>query len=326
VKAIDPFDLPHQEARSLLERGAPLFMPVNPVEYHGPHLSLHNDALISRGIASDLHARLFPEQPLLYARDLEVGVEPCPGPGTRASPFLAVASAVREATRAAVELGARKIVFVTFHGAPLHAHALDEGVSRAEELGARAVAPLTPVLERMVELDDPSPLAPACAFIEDAALRAEALAGLQLDFHAGFFETSLALHYAPESVSDIRHALPPCPRPEADPALIAASRAARLVGKTVLARELAFAALGQGWNNLRPFPGYTGRPSLASKEAGAVFVDVLMSVMEPVVRAALFEGRRQPTPLMSWLRSVTLDGRIQTSKVALADVLAVAGV
>jgi hypothetical protein len=125
-------------------------------------------------------------------------------------------------------------------------------------------------------------------------------------------------------VSEVRRSLPPCPRPEPDRALSAASRAARALGKTELARELAFAALGQGWNDLRPFPGYTSRPSLASREAGRVFVDILMDVMEPVVRAALFDGKRQPVPLMRWLRALTLEGRIHTSKVAPADVLAIA--
>ena len=31
-------DLPHSRARSLLSRGAPVYLPVNPVEFHGPHL------------------------------------------------------------------------------------------------------------------------------------------------------------------------------------------------------------------------------------------------------------------------------------------------
>jgi creatinine amidohydrolase len=319
---LDPFDLPHVEARELLGSGAPLYLPVNPVEYHGPHLSLRNDAHVSLGLARDLHARIFPDVPLLVARDLELGVEPCPGPGTRAAPFTVVVTAVREAVRAAVELGARRIVLVTFHGAPMHAHALDEGISEAERLGARAAAPLTPVLAAMVELDDPSPLAPACAHIEDERVRREVLEGLQFDFHAGFFETSLALHYAPKTVSDLRKTLPPCPVPQPDPALATASRVASAMGRTELARELAFAAVGQAWNALRPFPGYTSRPDVASPEAGRFFSGTLLDLMVPVVRDALLEGRRQPEPLMRWLRAVTLDGRIPTSKVPLDQVLA----
>src|ERR1041384_5026193 len=79
-------DLPHTRARALLARGVPVYLPVNPVEYHGPHLSLHNDHLVSMGLAADLHARLGPPLsawPLLVAASIEAGVEPCPGPGTR---------------------------------------------------------------------------------------------------------------------------------------------------------------------------------------------------------------------------------------------------
>ena len=44
------YDLPNDAARRLLATGVPVYLPVNPVEYHGPHLSLHTDRLISRGL------------------------------------------------------------------------------------------------------------------------------------------------------------------------------------------------------------------------------------------------------------------------------------
>src|SRR5437762_7047770 len=84
-------DVPHQEARRLVRSGAPVYLTINPVEYHGPHLSLHNDRLVSRGLVRELHARLaarHPEWPLLFGSDLEIGVEPCPGIGSRHTPFL----------------------------------------------------------------------------------------------------------------------------------------------------------------------------------------------------------------------------------------------
>ena len=39
----DPLSMPHAEAREALATGAPVFLCVNPVEYHGPHLSLRQD-------------------------------------------------------------------------------------------------------------------------------------------------------------------------------------------------------------------------------------------------------------------------------------------
>ncbi|MFN7132430.1 MAG: hypothetical protein ACK4N5_10120, partial [Myxococcales bacterium] len=68
---IQLLDLPQSEARRLIaahagESGrAPVYLTVNPVEYHGPHLSLHNDRLVSEGLVRALHARLFPGEPLL---------------------------------------------------------------------------------------------------------------------------------------------------------------------------------------------------------------------------------------------------------------------
>ena len=49
--AVRVFDLPHSRARALLATGAPVYLSVNPVEFHGPHLSLHNDLVVSRALS-----------------------------------------------------------------------------------------------------------------------------------------------------------------------------------------------------------------------------------------------------------------------------------
>src|SRR5439155_19201935 len=92
MNEINLFDRSHEEASRLVGAGVPVYLTINPVEYHGPHLSLHNDKLVSRGLVRDLHRRLaahHPEWPLLLGSDLEVGVEPCPGIGSRHTPYLA---------------------------------------------------------------------------------------------------------------------------------------------------------------------------------------------------------------------------------------------
>src|SRR5258706_840140 len=118
---ISLLDVPHQEARRLVRSGAPVYLTINPVEYHGPHLPLHNDRLISLGLLRDLHARLAahePDRPLLLGADLEIGVEPCPGIGSRHPPLPIPPELVREACPALVELGATRVVLMTFHGSP----------------------------------------------------------------------------------------------------------------------------------------------------------------------------------------------------------------
>src|SRR5258708_4696239 len=86
------FDMPHCEARALLDRGVPVFLGVNPVEFHGPHLSLHNDAIITAGLARGLHRRLAARHldwPFVTAGELEIGVDPTRGIGTRHTSFIA---------------------------------------------------------------------------------------------------------------------------------------------------------------------------------------------------------------------------------------------
>lgn len=310
---IDVLDLPHADARALLATGVPVYLPINPVEYHGPHLSLHNDTLVSRGLARAMHAALGrPDWPLLVCADLEVGVEPVPGKGTRPVPYPTARALVVGACRALAELGAQRVVLMSFHGSPLHNVALDAGVDELLAHGVRALAPLCSLLDALIEISPElrARVAPAMAALPDAALRQLLLDELPLDFHAGFFETSMALALAPHSVSAVHRDLPPCPKPEPNAQVAAMARAMRAAGRARLARELEFIAEGLGWYAVKPFPGYTGRPQYASVEAGRVFVDVVTEEYARHGRAVLLEGAPPPRPPLSWIRWVTAGGRL----------------
>jgi creatinine amidohydrolase len=299
-----------------------VYQTVNPVEYHGPHLSLHNDRLISEGLMRGLHERLVrhrPEWPLLHAGDLEIGVEPCPGIGSRHTPFAVARVLVEEACRALVELGAQRIVILTFHGSPLHNLAIQAGIDLCVHLGVPAVAPFNFVLRELLMLDDPTRYSLAVAHVGDANERAEMLRDLTLDFHAGFFETSVALRLCPESVSPIYQKLPPAPAIRRDPALDVAARAARALGRDLLARELDFAAAGKGWNAMRPFYGYTGRPHRATAEAGGVFVDSALAQYEPGVLAVLDGRAASPAPILKWVNAISMGGRLAGLEVKIED-------
>jgi len=319
------FEQPHAEIRRLCASGAPVYLTVNPVEYHGPHLSLHNDRLLSRGICRDLHARLaarHPEWPFLMAPDLEMGVEGCPGAGTRITRFQTQREVVVEACRALAELGAQRVVLMTFHGAPLHNLALQAGIDWLTAHGVPAIAPFHLVLREMLLYPDLDRATEALATIADPDERAAMARELPHDFHAGFFETSVALHYAPHSVSPVHKQLPPCPPVSPDPKLRAAAAAARSLGRDTLARELAFAAMGLAWQSLRPFPGYTGRPHLASAAAGAVFARFIIDGYEVAVDDVLTGRTAPPEPIMAWMETLSAGGRIgKAPRPPLADML-----
>jgi creatinine amidohydrolase len=298
--------------RDLLATGAPVWLPINPIEYHGPHLPLSNDHVVSMGLARDIHARLgasHPDRPLLVAPDPGVGSGCVPGPGSRPFPPAVVREVVLRSCRAVADLGAKRVVLMTFHGDPMHNLCIQDGVDFLAARGIRAVAPTHVLIGRMVDAG-PSDLAEVFAAIADPDDRAAAAADVATDFHAGFLETSLTLHYAPAMVSSGWRDLPPCPpfRPAA--ALALAARAARLAGAKTVAAELAWAAGSLGWFGLDPFPGYSGRPGLARAEAGAVLARVIADGMAPVVDAVL-EGRAEPPrPSLRWMRPLTLGGRI----------------
>jgi len=307
------FEQPHAEARRLVKTGAPVYLTVNPVEYHGPHLSLHNDRLVSRGLARDLHAALAargPDWPFLVGADLEVGVEPTPGPGSRHTRYAQARALVLEACRAIAELGATRVILLTFHGHPLHNLALQAGVDWLAKHGVPALAPFHLVLRQMLMFEDAAPFAEALAPIGDPEQRAAVARELNYDFHAGFFETSVALHYAPRSVSPLHRTLPPCPPVVPDGRLRFAARVARALGRPILARELELAAAGFGWGSLRPFPGYTGRPHLASADSGAVFARKIVDGYVPAVEAVFAGRERAPQPIMAWMGRVSGGGRI----------------
>lgn len=306
------FDLPHDTAKALLSSGVPVYLPVNPVEYHGSHLPLHTDHLISVGLIRDLHAALAPDRPLLVASDLEVGVDPVPGPGTRAVPFRAVRALVVRACHALADLGAKRVVLMTFHGSPLHSIALEAGVRALRARGVPAIAPLNLLLARMLEIgdEDLETFRPAVEHIADREVQDTLLAELPHDYHAGFFETSLVLHYAAESVARGYDRVPSCPSPRPDPVSLAAARAAGALGAKRLARDLGFAARGLGWYALRPFPGYTGRPQHATPSAGAFFARQIVEQYTERARAVLFEGAEPPPPIMRWTAWVTIGGRL----------------
>lgn len=323
LEPVSLLSLPHRRARALARSGVPVTLCVNPVEYHGPHLSLHNDRVISLGLARRLSERLERSGlggPFVLAGDLEAGVDPVCGPGSQHVPYAVVRRTVMEACRALAELGATRVVLMTFHGSPMHDHALDAGVRWLEARGVRVIAPLVLLLDAMV-LDEVSGFDAAFAGIADVAEREVMKRTLAADMHAGFFETSVALEVAPEHVASDYTSVPPCAPTHPPRALTTLARLFAAAGRRKLAGELRVMAEGIAWMNLRPFPGYTSRPHLASAAAGAVFVDGMLDRVEELARRVFVNGERSPRPPFKWMRALTLGGRIPNPRVPLDAVM-----
>ena len=145
--------------------------------------------------------------------------------------------------------------------------------------------------------------------IEDPDLRAMVQARLPGDLHGGYVETSLTLNYAPMSVSPALSQVPACPEPKLIGLVEWLVRCVRALGFGRLAKELAFASHGLAWMGVRPFPGYSSMPHLATAEAGAVLAAEILDLYVEVAES-VFSGGEAPGPLLPWLEWLTLGGRL----------------
>lgn len=318
---LNVLDLSHRQAQRTLATGAPVYLPVNPVEYHGPHLSLHNDAHITAGLIRSLHRALQPAHPgwpLLVAGDLEIGVDPVPGPGSRPVSFRQVRAQVTAAASALADLGARRVVIMTFHGSPLHNVALHRAVTTLQARGVRALSPMNVLLRELIAID-PAEQHDLVEHIADQAARKRVLDALPMDLHGGFLETSLTMHYAPETVSDSVSTLPPCPPLVPSRLLSGVSARLAALGAPELAQALSLAAVGEAWFALRPFPGYTSAPHLASAQAGARLAAKITARFAALCEA-VFAGEAPPGPLLPWLGAASLHGRLTAPRVPLDQI------
>jgi len=303
--------LAHERIRPLLEQGVPVYLSVNPVEYHGPHLPLDTDALISDGLTHLTHARLGSEitkgLPPVFADPIPYGSNPAPGPGTENTHYLRLRFLVLSRCRALLKLGVQRVILTTFHGGPFHNLALWDGVRFLESRGVQAVAPFNLILTGMANYN-PSELREVFASVADPVQRAELAERFTADYHAGFGETSLLLHFEPEAVSPRHLSLPPCAGYLPHPAIDAVERIAKGLGFSAAARELHFLALGLAWSRLKPFPGYSGWPHLANPASGAVFAEVLADRYIRAIRGVFLEGKLSPPPTVRFLKALTLGG------------------
>ena len=309
----NPFSLLASGRRARLSAGLPVVVSFNPLEYHGPHLTVRNDGLVARCIAERFHRGLRAAHPewneLLWA-EFDVGADPVPHPESVHVSYQDFRRLVLGLCRDLAGMGVRRVILHAFHGSPRHSLALLEGVDLLRAAGVQAFSPMPLLLAGMIELPE-NLRTPLLETVADAAERREVEATLPFDFHAGFLETSVSLHYVPEAVSPDFERVPPCPRVEPDGLRTAAANVARRLGRQREATALAASARAAAWLGLRPFPGYSSHPAAAGPAAGALIAaHIERGFLEAA--EATFDGR---IPDGEWLIRVagrlSLGGRLE---------------
>lgn len=247
-------------------------LTVGPIEEHGPHLPLGTDLYEAEAVARRLCARLETELPawtfLLYPW-IPIGADCIRYPGTVNLRPGTVKRVVQDIALSLADQGFERIMISSHHGGPRHNLALDAAASAAARRSKARVLSLAGRL--IVDLYFQHGLD---AFYERFGTPERDRAALDVDCHAGAFETSEMLLLRPDLVRDAWRGL--------EPVLVPFEKMTEHSGMTA----------GRGL-------GYFGAPALASREMGEAYLDF---VVDRVYGDALrfLRGERVPGLSLRW--------------------------
>jgi creatinine amidohydrolase len=272
-----------------------IFVPVSPIEEHGPHLPLGTDMYTSRALAEALAAQLeerHPDLTAVLAPVVPLGSGTVPYLGTIGSPPRLVRDVLMRIGRAFARDGFRYVVALSGHMGMSHLLALETAArSVSRRYGMSMLAPVASVWRSAVR---------APALVEACANLPEPITGKTLDqflkgYHAGTLETSLMLHVHPELV-----------QPEYQ-------RLGR-IRPTDLVRW-------RGWTRER-WVGYVGAPALARADFGQIMLTTLATLGADLV-SQVVQGKVPPTAApLALTRDV---GRVALRGSLLLGLIGVAG-
>jgi creatinine amidohydrolase len=217
-----------------------LFLPIAPIEEHGPHLPAGVDCIIAEEACrrssmklqktSSLKPYIFPLIPL------GVAVESADFPGTISLPETLFAALIHQTLLNVTRWGFTKCVIVSPHASPAHLACIHAGIQLAQkECAIQIVEPLAQWVFGFS--------------ISNTSKRKEAPSSIP-DIHAGEYETSMMLHLHPELVKSEK--LPYLPE-----------------------RAIENMREPGTWKEKGAIEGYLGTPSKASEEKGKQYIQSL---------------------------------------------------
>lgn len=220
-----------------------IFIPISPVEEHGPHLPLGTDMYTCLGVTEAIAARLeekHPELTSVLAPITPLGSGTAPYLGSIGVPSRMVQDVLLRMGRAFARDGFRYVVAVSGHLALSQLMALDRAARKTSKRYDIQMIALGMTVFRSA-LRSPE-LLQACAELPEPLSRG-ALESLAHAHHGGALETSLMLHLRPDLVHP-------------------GFRQLESIGPLRLARW-------RGWTR-EHWPGYIGEPAQARADLGRV--------------------------------------------------------
>lgn len=220
-----------------------IFIPMSPVEEHGPHLPLGTDIYTCLGFTEAIAARLEEQHPELTAvlvPILPLGAGTAPYLGSIGVPPRMIEDALLRVGRAFARDGFRYLVTISGHLALSQLMTMERTARKiSKRYGVQMIALGTSVFRSALRSPE---LLQACAELPEP-LSKKALESLVRTHHAGALETSLMLHLQPDLVQPGFRQLEP-------------------IGPLRLVRW-------RGWTR-EHWPGYVGEPAKARADLGQV--------------------------------------------------------
>jgi creatinine amidohydrolase len=251
-----------------LDRGrAVVFVPISPIEEHGPHLPLGTDLLVARALAERAAGeveRRHPDVTCLLAPPVPIGSGVLPMFGSLGTRQRTVRDTVLAVGRALACDGFRTIIVVSGHLGLTHLATIKLAAALVSRLfGVNMLAPSLELGWAIIHGPESVPLFNTL----DPPPNAAARAALTTFHHAGALETSVMLHLHPALVRPVYRTLPPRTR-------------------------LDYLS----WRGRRPgrFQGYVGQPARARADAGAAVVAALVTGVADLVERTLARQAARP--------------------------------
>ena len=283
---------------------------VNPIEFHGTHLTLRNDYEISRGLTERLIGRLqkrIPNIEVSSVHDIQKGCDAAKGPGTEQTSLSELRQTILTTCEEIERSRPDFVLFMTFHGSPKHARAIQSGVSYFKRRGIPAYNPFNLML-KMVRDYHPSVADGVALLIPDRHFAEEWQKRMPEDFHGGLFETSVMLACDPTKVDPNYKNQPDCPQWKIPFVLKSIIGLTRTIGFDTFSRDLSLIADAVSWVRTEPYYGYTSAPRYATAEIGEFFIGKFMPDYEKYFLEILQGRGTSPKPVLQWTTLISPDG------------------
>lgn len=293
----------HQAISALDRSRTAIIATLSPLEVHGPHLPLGQDLLEGYALARRATTRLAERRPdwtFLLLPPMPVATDCVPKLGSVSFPAKLVQEVAYRLLKPFAEAGFARLAFSSFHGGPRHFLALEAaGEQLTADHGVPAASLFSMVLGRILEgrvFDDA---------LQGIPGRSITIEQLRQDQHAGFVETSLALHLWPESVEEGWDRLPGLTAQSEDDAkqtkgsfLYGSEGQPTLAGRV---RDLG-ATAASILRELRHFRRHTyyGYPALASAEQGRALFEHLSELAAQAADEFIEKGTAAATHSPLW--------------------------